>query len=81
MMGEVYTPEEIYKMFNDSDLNQEFKNVINTRFNAICQAMYNAVRKPERMSMAEPHGDLWVEEHNRVVTEYQRHHDPVGSNV
>jgi hypothetical protein len=39
----------------------------------MCQAMYNAVHKPEVMTMAEPHGDLWIEEHNRVVTEYQRY--------
>jgi len=48
----------------------------------MCQAMYHAVRDPELMIMAEPHGDVWLEEHNRVVTEYQRYHDPViGSNV
>ena len=77
-MTEGYTSEEIYKMFNDSNLKQEFKVVINNRFNAMCQAMYHAVRDPELMVMAEPHGDVWLEEHNRVVTEYQRHHDPVS---
>jgi hypothetical protein len=77
-MTEAYTSEEIYKMFNDSDLKPEFKVVIYNRFNAMCQAMYNAVHKPEAMVMAEPHGDLWLEEHNRVVTEYQRHYDPVS---
>ena len=84
-MTEGYTSEEIFTMFNTSDLKQEFQIVINARFNAMCQAMYNAVHKPELMVMAEPHGDLWIEEHNRVVTEYQRYqryHDlVVGSNV
>ena len=77
-MTEAYTSEEIYTMFNSSDLKQEFKDVINQRHMALEQAMINAVRKPEVMTMAEPHGDIWVEEHNRVVTEYQRHHDPVS---
>lgn len=77
-MTESYTGEEIYKMFNDSNLKQEFKNVINQRYMALEQAMYNAVHKPEVMTMAEPHGDVWIEEHNRVATEYQRHHDPVS---
>ena len=76
-MIEAYTSEEIYTMFNDSDLKQEFKDIINQRHMALEQAMINAVRKPEVMTMAEPHGDIWVEEHNRVVTEYQRYHDPV----
>ena len=76
-MIEAYTSEEIHTMFNDSDLNQEFKDIMNSRHGALEQAMYNAVHKPEIMIMADSHGDLWIEEHNRVVTEYQRYHDPV----
>ena len=39
------------------------------------QAMVNAVKKPEKtMKMFDTHDDIWQEEHNRVVTEYQREH-------
>lgn len=82
-MTEAYTNDELFTMFNTSDLKQEFKDVIKQRYMGMQQAMINAVRKPEVMVMAEPHGDVFVEEHNRVVTEYQRYHDPVSveSNV
>jgi len=69
-----YTSEEIYKMFDESDLPYEFKSLIMCRFNAMCQAMYNCVNNPEKtMKMVDTYGDSWQEEHNRFVTEYQRH--------
>lgn len=69
-----FTSEEIYNLFKDSDLNEEFKNLILIRFNSLCQAMYNCVKNPERtMKIQNTYGDNWVEEHNRVATEYQRY--------
>lgn len=68
------TSEEIYNLFKDSDLNEEFKNLILIRFNSLCQAMYNSVKNPERtMKILDTYGDNWIEEHNRFVTEYQRY--------
>lgn len=70
---ETYTSEEIYQMFRESDLKSEFKNIILARFDALCQGMYNAVNNPETtMKMRDTHGDFWQEEHNRLVTEYQK---------
>ena len=52
-------------------LNEEFKNLILIRFNSLCQAMYNSVKNLERtMKILDTYGDNWVEEHNRIVTEY-----------
>ena len=71
-----YTYDGIYEMLLKSDLNPEFISVISTRFNAMAQAMVNAVKTPEKtMKMFDTHGDIWQEEHNRVVTEYQRYYN------
>jgi hypothetical protein len=74
---EQLTTEEIYDLFkNNTNLDPEFKGLILTRVNAMFQAMYNSVsdRKNETMQMVNTHGDVWQEEHNRFVTEYQRYH-------
>lgn len=64
-------------MLINSDLNPEFISVVRTRFNAMAQAMFNAVNEPEKtMKMFNTHGDIWQEEHNRAAaTEYQRHYN------
>ena len=68
------TAEEIYNMFDESNISEEFKILILNRFNALCQAMYNCLHNPEKtMKMQDSHADMWVEEHNRFVTEYQRY--------
>ena len=69
-----YTSDEIYKMFSSSELNDEFKSIIKARFDAMCQAMYNAANEPDKtMKMFNTYGDIWQEEHNRFVVEYQRY--------
>jgi hypothetical protein len=71
-----YTTDEIYQMFSDSNLNSDFKITIMNRFNALCQAMYNSVHQPQTtMKIMNTHGDIWQEEHNRVVTEYQKYYN------
>jgi hypothetical protein len=71
-----YTTDEIYQMFSDSNLNSDFKITIMNRFNALCQAMYNSVHQPQTtMKIMDTHGDIWQEEHNRVVTEYQKYYN------
>lgn len=73
MTDKIYTTDEIYAMFDNSDLNKEFKSIIKWRFDALCQAMVNVVQEPEKtMTMSDTYGDEWVEEHNRFVTEYQK---------
>ena len=73
MTNQVHSADEIVSIFTDSSLDDEFKGVILARYNAILQGMYNAVHSPNTtMKMQDTHKDLWVEEHNRVVTEYQR---------
>lgn len=70
-----FTPSEIYTLFRDSNLNEDFKSEVLTRFDALCQGMYNAVSDPQKtMTVENTHSDKWVEEHNRVVTEYQRYY-------
>lgn len=67
------TSEQVYKIFSESDLPDEFKSIICNRFNGMCQAMYNSVYALEKsMKVTDPHGDHWVEEYNRFVTEYQK---------
>ena len=74
MTDKKYTYDEIVDMFQDSNLNAEFKDTILTRFNAMTQAMYNAATDAERtMKMLNTYGDSWAEEHNAVVTEYQKY--------
>lgn len=76
MKEERFSPSEIYTMFRDSNLNEDFKSDILTRFDALCQGMYNAVSDPQKtMIISDTHGDKWVEEHNRLVTEYQRYYN------
>jgi|688.fasta_scaffold480425_1 hypothetical protein len=68
-----YISDDIFNMFNSSDLNFEFKNEILGRIRGITQAMYNAVHAPEKMTMVDTHGDAFQEAHNEVVTLYQKH--------
>ena len=73
MTNQVHSADKIVTMFKNSNLDHEFKLVILARYNAILQGMYNAVHNPNTtMKMQDTHKDLWVEEHNRVVTEYQK---------
>ena len=73
MINDTHTAEEIFELFEKSDLDSEFKSIIMIRFNAMCQGMYNAVIDPKgKMMISNTHGDMWVEEYNRLVTEYQR---------
>lgn len=68
-----FSSEEIYEMFINSDLDEEFKSVISIRFDALCQAMFNATHDSENtMQMQNSYGDPWQEEHNIFVTQYQR---------
>ena len=68
-----YPADEIVRVFAESDLDAEFKAVILARYDAILQGMHNAVSSPvTAMIMSNTYGDVWVEEHNRVVTEYQK---------
>ena len=71
-----FTTNEICEMFDSSDLNPEFKSAINVKFNAMCQAMYNAVHKGEKaMNIRNSHGDWWIEEYNEFVKLYQRYYN------
>ena len=76
MNEERFTPSEIYTMFLDSNLNEDFKSEILIRFDALCQGMFNAVSDPQKtMTISDTHGDEWVKEHNRLVTEYQKYYN------
>lgn len=76
MSDKIYTLDEAFHMFINSDLKPEFISVIRTRFDAMAQAMINAVECPEKtMKLVNARGDIWLEEHNRVVEVYQRYYD------
>lgn len=76
IMDRVYTPDEILKLFNETNLDEEFKAIVNQRMNALLQFMVNVSVKPEKtMVLTQAHGDYWVEEHNRFVMLYQRYYD------
>ena len=76
MTNKKYSVDEIVNMFKASALDDEFKAVILARYDAILQGMHNAVSSPDTaMIMSNTHGDVWVEEHNRVVTEYQKYYN------
>lgn len=77
MKDQQYTEEQIVEMFSkDETIDFDFKNLILTRLNATKQAMYNCVHEREKtMTCDDTHGDLWVEEHNRFVQDFQRYHN------
>lgn len=68
-----YISDDIYNMFNSSNLNFEFKNEMMGRIQGMTQAMYNAVHAPESMVMVDTYDDAFQEAYNEVVTLYQKH--------
>ena len=71
-----FTYQEIVEMFrNNTALDEKFRALVLSKFDAIAQAMYNACESPEVMRMTDTHGDPWVESHNEIVTLFQRYCD------
>jgi hypothetical protein len=71
-----YTNEEIWKMFDeDNTLDQEFRSEVLGRLDATYHAMAMCVLERDKMTMADEHGDRWLNEWNRFVSLYQKYHN------
>mgnify|MGYP006302737507 CR=1 FL=1 len=70
-----YTSEEIKEMFrNDETLPKDFRQEVLARLDATYQAMHDCVHfREERMHVADPYSDRWINEYNRFVTLYQHY--------
>ena len=75
-LEKVYSFEEINTLFNNSDISNDFKSVINRKINVLLQFMYNCAIEPEKtVKMTDTYGDIWQEEYNELVMEYQRYYN------
>lgn len=64
---------ERFAAFDFEPTGDDFKAEMMCRVNASLQAMYSIMYQPTQLVIGDTHGDYWQEEHNRVVSLYQRY--------